>query len=353
MTDLQDHYVPVLKVKRGEKRALREIHINLQQRIIPLLEIVELNSLSNKTLNQHLNTAFRNLAESVHSYSRCFLDCRELQPDWPLASEEVFLRATSEDIVFTPVTGISRNREDVVAAMNHRQHGLALRLTRQEFEIGALAGLKKFLQKYGLTADEIDLIVDLGPVDSMIVPGVVALAAAFLRAVPSHTMWRTVTITCCGFPSSMSNVQLHSHDLVQRVDWVAWRDYLYQGRHTLERLPRFSDCAIQHTAGVEGFDPRIMQVSASVRYTWSDYWLLIKGESTRRIPATVQFPVLATSLVYGHLQNHFYQESHCNGCASIQRCADWEPGHASPETWRRFGTIHHITRVVEELATLP
>jgi len=36
-----------------------------------------------------------------------------------------------------------------------------------------------------------------------------------------------------------------------------------------------------------------MQVSADVRYTLPDDWLLIKGESTRNVAATQQFPRLA------------------------------------------------------------
>lgn len=42
---------------------------------------------------------------------------------------------------------------------------------------------------------------------------------------------------------------------------------------------------------------RIMAVSASIRYTLPEEWLLIKGESTRRTPAVRQFPALATKLV--------------------------------------------------------
>ena len=353
MTQTQDHYVPVLKVKRGEKTSLRQIHVGLRNRITLLLEIVELSSLTDKTLSQHLDTAFKDLAKSVGAYSRCFLDCRELQPSWLSASEEVFRRAEAENIAFIPVTGISRNKEDVVAAMTYRRHGLALRLTRSEFENRKLANLQSFLDKYSLSSDEVDLIVDLGPVDEMIVPGVAALASAFLSHVPDHTRWRTFIISACGFPSSMGPVQRNSHDFVERVDWVAWRSHLFQMRDAIPRLPIFSDCAIQHTSGVEGFDPRFMQVSAAIRYTYSDFWLLIKGESTRIIPALSQFPVLATSLVYGHLQPFFYQAGHCSGCASIQDCADGGPRHGSAEVWRRYGTIHHITRVVEDLAALP
>ena len=354
MLNPQTDYIPVLKVKRGEKRALLEIHSSLKPQVSPLLEVVEITG--DKTLQEHLDTTFTKLAQSVLLYPRVFLDCRELQPDHPQASEEVFRRAAAEGMAFTPVTGISRNVDDVDAAINHRQQGLALRLTRQEFENGRLGGnLQRFLQSRGLGMQEIDLIIDLGPLDDdgLIVPGVAALADAFLRETPNHNQWRTFTISACAFPLSMGGVQRSSHIYEERSDWIAWRDHLYARRQHLQRLPRYSDCVIQHPTGVEGFDPRYMRASASVRYASSDYWLLIKGVSTLTIPAVHQFPNLATSLVYGHLQQYFYGPDHCSGCASIQRCADGASGHGSPEVWRRYGTIHHITRVVEDLRSLP
>ena len=110
---------------------------------------------------------------------------------------------------------------------------------------------------------------------------------------------------------------------------------------------------IQHPAGVEGFDFRYMQASAAIRYTWSDYWLLIKGEGTRRNPTTHQFPQLATQLVYGHLQSYFAGAAHCRGCDSAKASADGASGLGSPEVWRRIGTIHHLTKVVaDDLASL-
>ncbi len=350
MIHAQDHYVPVLKVKRGEKRALREIHPSLKHRVTPLLEIVELTD-SGKTLSEHLDTAFKDLAVSVDPYPMCLLDCHELLSDWPQASDDIFRRASWQGMVFTPVTGVSRNNSDVTSAMNYREYGLALRLTREEFEGGAFPErLQRFMDDFGLTPEDVDLIVDLGPVDDMIASGVANLAAAFLNDVPDHAEWRTFTISACGFPLSMGVVGRNSHDFAQRVEWMAWRDSLYQQR---QRLPMFSDCAIQHTAGVEGFNPQTMQVSASIRYTLSDCWLLIKGEIARFKRPSVQFPELATALVYGRLQQYFYQAGHCSGCLSIQHCADGQPGHGSQEAWRRYGTIHHITRALEDLEALP
>lgn len=350
MTFGAHHYVPVLKVKRGEKRALSQLSENVRPKVTPLLQIVES---ADKEVAAHLDTAFKGLAESVRLFDRCFIDASEIEPDGPAAVNDVFERATNSGITYTPVTGISSTSE-VAAAMAHRTHGLALRLRRAEFEAGGLgANVGQFMAHHGLAAEDTDLIIDLSSVNDLVAAGVKALASAFLAEVPDHARWRTFTLSACAFPPSMRVVDRNSYNLIERVDWLAWRDGQHAHQQSLVRLPTYSDGAIQHPWGVEGFNPLIMQVSASVRYTVPDFWLLIKGESTRFTPPSQQFPALATQLVYGHLEPHYYGEAHCGGCASMKAAADGAAGLGSAEVWRRLGTIHHITTVVEELGALP
>jgi hypothetical protein len=345
------HYVPVLKVKRGEKAALRLLSDSVCARVTPLLEIVER---TNKTLDAHLNTAFEGLAEAVGVFGRCFIDTREIALDGAAAAAEVFRRAASRGIVFTPVTGVSRTA-DAAAALEYRTGGIALRLQRDEFEAGGLAAsVRRFLDQYGIVPEDTDLIVDLGVVDNLVSEGVEALAAAFLAEVPECRLWKTFTLSGCAFPLSMGIVDSRSYAFVERSDWLAWRGGLHARRDTLPRLPTYSDCAIQHPRGVEGFDPRTMQMSASIRYTTRDSWLLIKGESTRRTPPSTQFPLLAKQLVYGNLRHNNYRgANHCAGCSFMKAAADGAGRLGSAEVWRKLGTIHHITTVVEELVALP
>ncbi|MCH7530391.1 MAG: hypothetical protein IIB36_01345 [Gemmatimonadetes bacterium] len=345
-----DHYVPVLKVKRGEKTALGLVAAASQDHMTPLLEVVERKK--EKTLAAHIETAFKDLAKNLSGYSRCFLDARELAPDGPSASAAVFGRAKAERISFTPVTGIERS-EDVAAALSYRTQGFALRLTRDEFERGTLRStVPEFLGDHGLAPEEVDLIVDFGAADDMVVEGILRLTDAFLADVPHHRRWLTLTVSGSAFPSSMGRVGRNSHVLVERSEWIAWRDGLFALRGDIERLPTYSDCAIQHPAGVEDFDPRLMAVSASIRYTESDDWLLIKGQSTRKTPAKQQFPQLSTQLVYGSLRSRFAGGSHCRGCQSMWEAANGVPRLGSAEVWRRLGTIHHLTCVTEELPAL-
>ena len=353
MTFGPGHYVPVLKVKRGEKNALQLLGVNLRPHITPLLEIVEWQRSDNRPiLSSHLDTAFRDLAKSLQRYPRCFLDSRELAPHGETAAEEVFRRAVRDAIPFIPVTGISRGA-DVSAALSHSERGVAIRLVRSEFEAGELSfRLPDFMARHNIGFEDTDLIVDLGPVEDMVTEGVARFATQFLADVPHPDSWRTLTVSASAFPLSMRIVERNSHSYSARTEWLAWRNHLRDGGH-VRRIPTYSDCAIQHPSGVEGFNPRIMPVSAAVRYALSDSWLLIKGESTRKRRAIVQFPQLAKQLVYGHLRDHFHGTAHCQGCASIKAAADGRPGLGSPEVWRRIGTVHHITEVTQALRSLP
>jgi hypothetical protein len=82
-------------------------------------------------------------------------------------------------------------------------------------------------------------------------------------------------------------------------------------------------------------------------------WLRIKGQSLRNTPGSEQFADIATQLVYGHLREHYAGADHCEGCRLIKLAADGAPKLGSPEVWRRLGTIHHMTMVMQGLASLP
>ncbi len=346
------NYTPVLKVKRGEKQALSVISPNLRRSVVPLLEIVERTAAN--TIDKHLTTSFRGLASSLHGYAHSLLDVREIESDGPQAAAEAFRLAEIEGISFTPVTGIFRTADVASAISRSGVKGIGIRLTRTEFERGYLpTSLNTFMSVHGLAPELVDLIVDLGPVADLIAPGIMGLTQEFLAEVPTKTRWRSLTVTGSAFPLSMGVVSRNSSARVARSEWLAWRDGLYGRRGTLERLPTFGDCAIQHPAGVEQFDFRFMRPSATIRYASDDDWLLIKGESTRIRRPSIQFPQLATRLVYGPLKGEFAGIHHCEGCRMVKDSADGARGLGSPEVWRRIGTIHHITTVVQDdLASL-
>ena len=344
-----DHYVPVLKVKRAEKSALADLGNSHPGAVTPLLEIVARKP--EKSLPDHIDTAFDKLAQSVVKFSPCFLDTRELTPDGNSAAVAVYERARAEGIEFVPVVGIARAVGNA-AAFQFRENGVALRITRPEMEAAGLTcTIQAFLQANNLKPDDVDLIMDMGYVGDMISVGVSLFANTFLQAIPNRIAWRTFTLSACAFPSSMGKVGKNAHLLVDRSEWMCWKG-LYGQRATLDRLPTFSDCAIQHPDGVEGFDPKTMAASAAARYTAGASWLLVKGESTKIKKPGVQFLKIAKEIVSNKYGHHYSGVNHCTGCRMINDAASGAPKLGSLEKWRLIGSIHHVTAVMKDLSAL-
>ncbi len=355
MIPAHNQYFPILKVKRGEKTALESIAPSLHNRITPLLEFVECSV--EQSPSAHLTNAFRDLVNCTKYYQRCFIDTRELstlsRADNIAAT--VFTRAEQMGIAFVPVTSVSRSH-DVEPAIRFKDRGIALRLSQAELENGNLnRDIIRFVDKHTLAPESIDLIMDLGAVDTMIVDGICAMSESFLSAVPYHSKWRTFVLSACSFPKKLSAVKRDSSGNFERSEWLSWRDNFYRNRHSLTRLPLFSDCAIQHPSGVEGFDFRIHPVSAAIRYAQEESWLIIRGVSTKTPSksAKEQFPRLADRLYSGSLKDLYLGSDHCEGCASIKKASIGHKGFGSPEIWRRIGTIHHLTTVLQQLSSLP
>jgi hypothetical protein len=321
----------------------------VQNRVTPLLEIVEHKK---GTLAAHLDNAFAGLKHSLAGFQGCFLDCREIVSDGENAAFDVFARAEKTNLPFIPVTGISRN-VDVAAALAHRSRGLALRTSRAELQNGGIGTkLQRFLSQNRLSPADVDLVVDLGPLDGLVQAGVERLITKFLAAIPTHDAWRTLVLSSAAAPSSTAGIRADSHDLTPRIDWLAWRAVLYDKRDSLIRLPIYSDATIQHPKGVEGIDFRVVKPSAAIRYTTESDWLCIKGRSSKVTPHKVQFPKLAEKLSHGTLKQFFRGHRHCLGCGHCTATANGAPRHHSLEEWKRIGIIHHITTVVEQLEAL-
>ena len=69
----------------------------------------------------------------------------------------MFSRAAGAGIPFIPITGIS-DRADVSAALDSRERGLAIRLTRSEFEAGELSSrLPDFMARHDIGFEDTDI----------------------------------------------------------------------------------------------------------------------------------------------------------------------------------------------------
>lgn len=226
--------------------------------------------------------------------------------------------------------------------------GACIRLELEDFTRpasmpAALAGL---LAAIGTTPGNTDLILDLKGRSADELVSMTLLVPTLIASIPSVTQWRTLTLAATGFPSDLTQIPTASDSKILRTEWGIWLS-LRATQGDLPRLPTFGDYAISHPVPTE-VDPRLMRMSANLRYTTDVEWLILKGRNVRD-HGYDQFNGHCRTL----LQRPEYNgPSFSWGDEYIFHCSEGVEGPGNATKWRQAGTSHHLTFVVWQIANL-
>lgn len=117
----------------------------------------------------------------------------------------------------------------------------------------------------------------------------------------------------------------------------------------LPRVPTFSDFAVQHPEQLE-VDPRLMKMSANLRYTTDTDFLIFKRRNVQQ-HGYGQFLDICRDLVR---MPEYSGPDFSDGDRAITACAAANGNGAKPgsaTTWRKIATNHHLTFVVRAIAS--
>jgi hypothetical protein len=193
--------------------------------------------------------------------------------------------------------------------------------------------------------DQCDAVLDLGHISADIKPSIVANVEHVLKAVAALGAWRSLSLSSGAFPENLTG-QSRGVNQIPRRDWELYKRV--SARPGLAQL-RFGDYAITH---VDAFDedPRMLKMTANIRYAHWQVWHVIKGKSVRDFGFD-QYKDLCAILVNLPI---FLQATFSPADANYEKVANTPsvgPGNATQ--WRRDATNHHIHVVLHQLASLP
>jgi hypothetical protein len=348
-------YVPILKGKEGEFAALETLRDNVPAQIMPVIEMPTVpydyaNERPSRTIEEHIV----NVTERLR---RCW-DTRPVYIDVPWSNDNeggpapldvALRRCEAGGIQAVPVISRRSAAEAIRAAARYAQAtrtGPCVRLFVDDFEddVDIEADTRQLLAPFGDAM--CDLILDLGDISNSSSPAQL-IARSMFSMMPTRGRWRRVILAAASFPVDLSDVDAATTTTIPRREWQLWQ--ALQRRQT--GLPQqgiiYSDYAISHPLPRE-LDPRIMIMSASIRYTTDSAWLVVKGRNVRQY-GFEQYFELCRALVE---RPEYYGGTFSWGDEYIARCAAREIGPGNATTWRKVGTNHHITVVVRAIANL-
>ncbi|RZU42420.1 beta family protein [Edaphobacter modestus] len=354
-------YVPILKGKEGEYAALEALATEIKDQILPLIEIPSIpwdfaSECPAKSLDDHISGIPDKLKRACGT-TPFYLDLPWFDGDETLANgmtalEAILTKGRELGLEAIPVIYRASSEAYLSAAKAHSSEtgsGICVRLLVEDFDedVPIEKEVDRLLTAASPEGDDVDLIVDLE--DLGVNTGTKALVArSIFTMIPREVSWRRMTLAAASFPEDLSDVSAATIVKLPRHEWDLWK--------TLQKrpgaLPRpdliFGDYAMAHPVAKTNIDPRTMRMSANIRYTAVDDWLVIKGRNVRKYGFDQYFELcrLLVSRPEYSGRNFSWGDSYIAACAE----ATLGPGNAT--TWRKVGVNHHITLVTTGLASL-
>ena len=207
--------------------------------------------------------------------------------------------------------------------------------------------IESLLAALGTSPDTVDLVIDLRHFTPDQVDALALAAAWMIEHVPQVERWRTLTLAGGSFPPSLGRIG-RGATLIERAEWILW-SRLVADPSRLPRLPTFGDYGISHPELTEEIDPRIMRMSANLRYAAGDGWLILKRRNVRT-HGFEQFYEISEDLV---ARPEFAGAQFSWGDDYLDQCAQRQVGTGNAMIWRKIGTNHHLTLVADQVASRP
>ncbi len=356
------HYVPVLRWKQAEQQALCQLFrykkIDSISQLTPLIELVPDKFIKeNSPVDRELVIVAQGILDNW-GIDPVFVDCYLLPSHIRTAggrhpATKLFHELGNRGISAIPVTGLDRDNDyqsTIEEIIKQNNRGVSIRLWSNEL-VHPTLGLKlqHLLKNFNLQPNEVDLMIDYRAIDKPY-----SNVAEVMAKLPNLLEWRTLTFISGAFPIDLQGftVDIHHHE---RYDWHTWNSVI-NAKPLLPRLPSYGDYTIQHPM-YKSHDPgKFLNYSASIRYTHSDYWVILRGEGVFHDGSLgfSQYPAQAQLLC--ELAEYCGEDFSYGDAYIKERGLELEKPKiehtGSATTWLLAGINHHITFVMQQLASL-
>lgn len=240
-----------------------------------------------------------------------------------------------------PVTELTRNfeyQDAIKHVISSSQRGCAIRVFVPHVKKGTFElDFRQTLEYLGLDATKVDIILDLGYVQSRTVE-VLDSCKKLTDLMP----WRNLAICGGSFPKSLSSIK-DGEAIRRRIEWEIW-SLVRDREKNIGRKIIFSDHTTRHP--VHSVDVVSYASTPNIRYTTSDGVLITRGKASKNDVRRSQYQKLAKKLTES---KKFMGDNFSAGDKffSVVALGCVVPGNSEP--YIMGNQNHHMTFIAREL----
>ncbi|WP_227519033.1 beta family protein [Acinetobacter sp. WCHA39] len=338
-------YVPILQTKQNEYAALSELQANIKQYVKPLFSLT--NSEKERraqVLPKQILDRWGNLPCYIDlDTSRDFLIENQYYANW-IFDKLYNLNLSSIDAVVS-LSSSSAMFNAVNNAIINFGVGLAFRIDITEIGLDTLQKINNLLNFFNLTPSDVDLIIDYGEnIQSSSFLQFQSIQLV-LNHLTSGIVFKNIIVASSSMPKELPRDDYNPHGFIPRIEWQAF--VLNTNTHT--SIPYiFSDYASVHPEEFESDGP--VKPNAKIKYTLDDnYMMVVRYQAHVHADGFEQYHDMATHLINS---GYYYGHTFSSGDQYIYDCSARSVGPGNFGTWVKVSVNHHITVVINQIATL-
>jgi hypothetical protein len=348
----QPSYVPIVKAKRNDLNALRDVPSSKRDGIRPLLELAEYESTDHdETLSEFTNR----LAAFTWPHAP-YIDLYSFLPDAAVqngrnATTEGFKLIASRGIHAIPTYGLQRNDAlwgDLGKIAAQLNSGFCFRIDIEDLDDQSEDSWVAIIERsaeMNLPPTAIDIVLDLRSIGDIHPTTLDNLVRNFLDYKPHEFAPRFIAIAGSSALKDVGRVPKHGTLAVRRQELLLWTR-LQDDWASATKLG-FSDYGVIHP----DFSQNIPAINANakIRYTRGQSIHYFRGVGLYKPSNFGQYHDVAGRVIQSpHYRGHQYSA----GDKKIWDCAKRNCGTGNLGTWVRADQNHHIETTVEQIGFL-
>jgi hypothetical protein len=350
-------YLPALRLKQGEYKALAELQSDLAAQILPHFIIPPPRERDPEkgralTFDEIVHEAGRRVGR--HWPLRpCLLDPRFLfgelyDSECVMWLPRLFKVATSAGSLAIPVVSLSDLEGARLAAfsaiLSPQSAGIALRITLRNLgDPGLPTRVQSALLRAGTKPNECLLLLDFSGADLSEPQMVADYILTAYQQVNEIGLWGRLAVQATSFPEKNPS-EAGGNSLLPRNEWHAWK-HAANHEDNVRRNVMFGDFGADSSKFIFASGGR--SPIRHYRYSTTESWFVVRGTDEHPVKEAMQD--ISLKIVNS---DHFSGREFSHGDAFIYDTAHGLAGPGNPSTWRKVNTVHHLTRVVCDLAPL-
>lgn len=374
-------YVPILKWKSAEQRALKDLKDEDKKQVMPLIELVmpKVSSMYKDREKKTKKTPEEMSAEMLLKFKekRMMAIPKEILEFWGLAPilidfsllhdgtsttqlkvdgiNAVIPASIELGLHLIPVVNLNDDakiRETVCVLAKKCGYGFCLKIMSSDLMdvVKLNEKITEFLGSCSVDEKEIDLLIDVKSVNER--GGVYLQYVNLSQQIKDLKNWRNFIFASGAFPEDLSECKFGNPNFLPRFDWQNWIEFFQKKREQLVRVPIFSDYTIRSPIFKESL--QFYHATTSIKYSLEEEWMVMKGKVREYELYLASANLLANS-------EHFFGEDFSAGDKFTADKAKYYPvymknkelkGTGGSEAWIYMGINHHLTLVARRVASL-